>query len=59
MRFARLHRKIAGGCKFAPRSCTSLALRMRAAPVCKVGAGTGFARAASVGALGRNRTQGL
>jgi len=33
MRFARLHRKTAGGCKFAPRSCTSLALRMRAAPV--------------------------
>jgi len=26
MRFACLHRKTAGGCKFAPRSCTSLAL---------------------------------
>lgn len=47
MRFSRLQRKTAGGCKFTPRSCASLALRLGAAPVCKVGAGNSVARAAT------------
>jgi len=40
-----------------PRSCSSLALRSTAAPGCSGRAGTGFARAGRVGALGHGITQ--
>ena len=40
-----------------PRSCISLALRGTAAPGCSGRAGTGFARAGGVGALGHGITQ--
>jgi hypothetical protein len=40
-----------------PRSCNSMALRSTAAPGCSGRAGTGFARAGGVGALGHDITQ--
>jgi hypothetical protein len=40
-----------------PRSCSSLALRSTAAPGCSGRAGTGFARAGGVGALGHGISQ--